>query len=221
MPDGAYYMSPHKLVAVDESHPDRTEPLTNIRHIFLEVISDEIGWRGANPATEDDLRSVHNRDYVRKLYDEYSGSPGRVNVDTRVDEAMLRAVRAAAGCAMAAASEAVSAESPTYSLTRPSWHHAQPDTADGYCLFNNLAIATETVLETTDVKRVAVVDWDVHHGNGTQEVFYGRDDVLVFNLHNHHGAWNEETHPQTGGATNKGRARGRVQRQRSVASRHR
>lgn len=209
MPDGAYYLASHELVAVDEPHPDRPERLTNIRHILTEVLGDELSWRIADTATADELCSVHAPTYIRDLTTEYRDSPGRVTVDTRVNEAMLRAARAAAGCALEAAHKAVASQTATYSLARPSGHHAQPTTADGFCLFNNIAIAAQTVLETTDIDRIAIIDWDVHHGNGTQEIFYDRDDVLVLNLHNYHGAWNDETHPQTGKLTEHGSGGGR------------
>ena len=83
-----------------------------------------------------------------------------------------------------------------YALVRPPGHHAQPATTDGYCLFANTAIAAEAA-RRRGVERVAIIDWDVHHGNGTQECFYGRADVLAISLHMPHGSWSE-AHPQTG-----------------------
>ena len=75
-------------------------------------------------------------------------------------------------------------------------HHAQPDMADGYCFFNNIGIAIEN-LRNQGLKKAAVIDWDVHHGNGTQEGFYADADILTVSLHMNHGAWGD-THPQTG-----------------------
>ena len=85
-----------------------------------------------------------------------------------------------------------------YACVRPSGHHAQPAQADGFCFFNNVAVAVEHAVATTDVERIAVVDWDVHHGNGTQECFYDRDDVLFVSLHNDHWSWDPAAHPQSG-----------------------
>jgi acetoin utilization deacetylase AcuC-like enzyme len=80
---------------------------------------------------------------------------------------------------------------------RPPSHHAAPDVADGYCFVNGVALAAVEAL-AQGCRRVAVVDWDVHHGNGSQEGFCARNDVLVVSLHMNHGAWGK-THPQTGG----------------------
>jgi acetoin utilization deacetylase AcuC-like enzyme len=84
----------------------------------------------------------------------------------------------------------------SYALVRPPGHHAQPARTDGYCMFSNTALAAETALRR-GVERVAIIDWDVHHGNGTQECFYDRGDVLSCSLHMPHGSWGP-AHPQTG-----------------------
>lgn len=91
---------------------------------------------------------------------------------------------------------------------RLSGHHAQRAQADGFCFFNNVAVAAEDALSTAPVDRVAIVDWDVHHGNGTQEVFYDRDDVLFISLHNDHGSWDPDAHPQTGNVDEDGAGEG-------------
>lgn len=90
----------------------------------------------------------------------------------------------------------------TYALVRPPGHHAQPGKADGYCLCNSTAIAAEH-LRARGAERVAIIDWDVHHGNGTQECFYSRADVLTVSLHEGHGSWGP-WHPQTGSPLEKG-----------------
>jgi acetoin utilization deacetylase AcuC-like enzyme len=83
-----------------------------------------------------------------------------------------------------------------YALVRPPGHHAQPERADGYCFFSNVAIAAEHA-RRRGIERVAVIDWDVHHGNGTQACFYARADVLTISLHQDHGPWGP-SHLQTG-----------------------
>ena len=93
-----------------------------------------------------------------------------------------------------------------YALLRPPGHHAQPQMADGYCFFNNIGVAIEA-LRARGLKRAAVIDWDVHHGNGTQQGFYDDADVLTVSLHMNHGAWGV-THPQTGDVDEVGRASG-------------
>src|SRR6202000_235608 len=104
---------------------------------------------------------------------------------------------AGASAAMEAA-RAASAQPgvPAYALIRPPGHHAQPGCADGYCFLNNTALAAETALRA-GAERGAIVDIDVHHGNGTQECFWNRPEVLTISLHMAHGPWGP-SHPQTG-----------------------
>jgi acetoin utilization deacetylase AcuC-like enzyme len=111
----------------------------------------------------------------------------------------MRGVRLAAGAAIEAARDvAAGRERIAYALVRPPFHHAQPDRADGYCFVNGVGLAALAAIDA-GCKRVAIIDWDVHHGNGTQEGFYDRDDVLTISLHMDHGSWGAAAHPQTGG----------------------
>ncbi|KAJ7571230.1 hypothetical protein O6H91_01G155900 [Diphasiastrum complanatum] len=93
-----------------------------------------------------------------------------------------------------------------YALVRPPGHHAQPSHADGYCFLNNAGIAVHVAL-MSGYKRIAVIDIDVHYGNGTAEGFYERDDVLTVSLHMNHGSWGP-SHPQTGQLDEVGRGKG-------------
>lgn len=83
-----------------------------------------------------------------------------------------------------------------YALVRPPGHHAQPTQADGYCFFNNAGLAIQSALDSGR-KKVAVIDIDVHYGNGTAEGFYQSDKVLTISLHMNHGSWGP-SHPQSG-----------------------
>jgi acetoin utilization deacetylase AcuC-like enzyme len=110
---------------------------------------------------------------------------------------------AAAGTAMAAGDAVISGNSRiAYALVRPPGHHAAPATADGYCFFNHVALVAERA-RAAGCERVAIIDWDVHHGNGTQACFYDRADVLTVSLHMRHGSWGP-SHPQTGSAAEVG-----------------
>ena len=93
-----------------------------------------------------------------------------------------------------------------YALVRPPGHHASSRTADGYCFFNNTALAAENA-RRRGKQRVAILDWDVHHGNGTQTLFYERDDVLTVSWHMAHGSWGA-SHPETGAPTETGNGGG-------------
>lgn len=93
-----------------------------------------------------------------------------------------------------------------YALVRPPGHHAQPDRADGYCFLNNAGLAVKLALDSGR-RRVAVVDIDVHYGNGTAEGFYHTDSVLTISLHMKHGSWGP-SHPQSGSVDEIGEGRG-------------
>lgn len=187
-------------LAVEEPHPDQPARVQNIKHILTHELEDHCTWQKVHPATRAELQQVHTADHIDNLRSFCQDGGGRLTAETGANERTFDAARYAAGAAIAAATGAVDTETTSvpYALVRPSGHHAQPSQIDGYCFFNNIAVATEAVLATTDVDRVAIVDWDVHHGNGTQEAFYDRDDVLFISLHNDHGSWDIDAHPQSG-----------------------
>lgn len=118
-----------------------------------------------------------NQNYVDWLEAFCEDGGGRIeDTTTGANEVTFDASRIAAGAAIAAVREAIEEkETVSYALCRPSGHHAQPTCADGFCFLNNAAIAAEEAL-AYGMERVAIIDWDVHHGNGTQEAFYNRDD---------------------------------------------
>jgi acetoin utilization deacetylase AcuC-like enzyme len=208
-PAGAFKHPSTPIVAADETHPDRRERVENVvatvEHGFPET------GRFVEPerATRDAIERVHDADYVDWLEAFCADGGGRIGrTTTGANEATYDAARVAAGAAVAAADHAVSGRSGVpYALCRPSGHHAQPTQADGFCFLNNAAIAAEDALAADGVDRVAVVDWDVHHGNGTQEAFYDRDDVLLVSAHHDHGSWSEY-HPQEGSLAEDGRGDG-------------
>ena len=168
-------------LAVEEPHPDRPERVRNIRRIIETELPELVTWADVTPATRTQLERVHDPAYLEEFERFCEAGGGRLTAETGANEASYAAAEHAAGAAISAAKHAVEHASQRipYALARPSGHHAQPAQADGFCFFNNAAVATEHVLKTTDTQRVAILDWDVHHGNGTQECFYGRDDVLA------------------------------------------
>ena len=117
------------------------------------------------------------------------------------------AALAAAGTSIAAVERVLSgAGDVAYALVRPPGHHAQPDKADGSCIFNNIGIATLFALQQ-GIERIAIIDWDQHHGNGTQEGFYTDDRVLTVSVHMPHGRWGQN-HSQRGTIDEVGSGRG-------------
>ena len=187
-------------LAVEEPHPDRPERLLNVRHILRHELGELITWRNAPPATDEQLHRVHTPEHVDSFEAFCERGGGRLTAETGANEASARAARHAAGAAAAAARHALEGgpDDVPYACVRPSGHHAQSSQVDGFCFYNNAAVAAEEALTTVAVDRVAILDWDVHHGNGTQEIFYDRDDVLTISLHNDHWSWDPDAHPQTG-----------------------
>jgi acetoin utilization deacetylase AcuC-like enzyme len=148
-----------------------------------------------HPAAE--LELVHDPAYLAEVRASADGGGRRYTSTTILGVRSWPAVVAAASAAMEAARAAMAQPGvPAYALVRPPGHHAQPACADGYCFVNNAALAAETARHEGAL-RVAIVDFDVHHGNGTQECFWNRQDVLTVSLHMDHGAWGP-SHPQTG-----------------------
>jgi len=196
-PDGAYDL-PLRETEVAEPHPDRPERLTNVERTVRTHLGEHATWPGVEPATRERLERVHDPDYLDEIEALAASGGGRIEATTGVSAATPEAVRYAAGAAIGAAEHTLESDADTvpYALVRPSGHHAQPARADGYCLVNNVAVAAEHAIDTGAADRVAVVDWDVHPGNGTQECFYDREDVLLVSLHNDFGSWGP-AHPQT------------------------
>ena len=204
-PGGEFDMPSSGRLAVDEPHPDRRERIENVVSIIRSELPGAT-WATVEPATRTQLERVHHPAYVDSVREWAADGGGRLTPETGGTAETYRAAVTAAGGAVAAAEQAVDAGRPEvpYALVRPSGHHAQPAQADGFCFVNNVAVAAAHLLATDRADRVAVVDWDVHHANGTQAAFYDRDDVLVVSLHTDHDSWSAETHPQACDLTERG-----------------
>jgi acetoin utilization deacetylase AcuC-like enzyme len=128
-----------------------------------------------------DLERVHTSRHIRMI-EELCGYEGKhyLDMDTFITGESFKLALLAAGSSIAAARLALEGEH-SFALVRPPGHHAEPDRAMGFCIFNNAAVAAAWALEQVD--RVAIVDWDLHHGNGTQKIFYRSDRVLFCSIH--------------------------------------
>ena len=195
---GFFEASASPYLGVVETHPENAERARNMLDVLEKgPLADSLDWHRAEPAGRDELLRFHHAEYIDELaaipVDETRWFSGT----TVFGPGSYRICGVATGQAVAAAKQVYQAGSGlAYALVRPPGHHAQPDMADGYCFFNNIGVAIEA-LRADGLKRAAVIDWDVHHGNGTQQGFYDDADVLTISLHMNHGAWGD-THPQTG-----------------------
>lgn len=131
-----------------------------------------------------ELALVHSEELIAAIERLDSAGGGLIDPDTALGEGSLSAALHAAGAACALAGALVGGEADFgFALTRPPGHHAERARAMGFCLFNNIAIAAELAIRDLDAQRVLIIDWDVHHGNGTAEIFYQRADVLYISIH--------------------------------------
>jgi acetoin utilization deacetylase AcuC-like enzyme len=165
-------------------HPDTPERLQAIERTLAE--HDWLGWerRAAPPAEPAQLELVHSADHVRRIGELSRAGGGAIDPDTVVGEPSYRAGLHAAGGACAMTRALLAGEATLgFCGVRPPGHHAEPDRAMGFCLFNNVAIAAELAIRELGARRVFILDWDVHHGNGTAEAFRHRSDVLFVSIH--------------------------------------
>jgi acetoin utilization deacetylase AcuC-like enzyme len=188
MPPGLYFSHPacleHDPSLFSPGHPDTPQRL-----IVLEAAlaaRDWLGWerRAAAAAEESQLELVHARGHVQGIRSLCERGGGAIDADTFVGAASYRAALHAAGGACSMTRALLDGEAEVgFCGVRPSGHHAEAARAMGFCLFNNVAIAAAVAIAELGLSRVFILDWDVHAGNGTAEIFRARTDVLVASIH--------------------------------------
>ena len=140
--------------------------------------------RTAPMATEEDLLRIHPADYLARFKALSDTGGGELGDFAPIGPGSYEIARLSAGLAIEAMAMVLRGDADNaYSLSRPPGHHCLPDHAMGFCMLANIPIAIEAAKARFGLKRVAVVDWDVHHGNGTQHIYYERNDVLTISLH--------------------------------------
>ncbi|HSD23534.1 MAG TPA: histone deacetylase [Solirubrobacterales bacterium] len=183
-------------------HPENGRRITAIE----EAMSDR-DWLGmelveAPAATREQLERVHSATHVDSIEELSERGGGPIDLDTVVSAGSWNAALHAAGGAVHAAERLVSDGGFAFCGLRPPGHHAEGDRAMGFCLFNNVAVASAHAIAELGVERVLILDWDVHHGNGTEAIFYGSSQVLYSSIHQ------SPLYPGTGAASDLGSGEG-------------
>jgi len=205
---GFFEASASPYLPIIENHPENAERTRNMLAVLQQgPIADALDWQRGEAALRTDLERFHRSNYIDELASIPPAETRSFSSTTVFGPGSYQICCKAAGQAIAAANHVFDGQGKlAYALVRPPGHHAQPQMADGYCFFNNIGVAIEA-LRARGLKSAAVIDWDVHHGNGTQQGFYDDADVLTVSLHMNHGAWGA-THTQTGDVDEVGAGRG-------------
>jgi acetoin utilization deacetylase AcuC-like enzyme len=188
LPGALYLHHPSSLEHDTGPHPERPD-----RIVAIERELESRGWLGyqrqeAPPVPREVLESVHPRDYVDAIERLCAEGGGMLDVDTVASPGSFEAALHAAGGPVRAVDVLLDGEraggpGPAFCALRPPGHHAEPARAMGFCLFNNVAVAARHALDAHGLERVLVLDWDVHHGNGTNDIFYETNEVLYTSIH--------------------------------------
>lgn len=185
-------------------HPESAERLVRIvDDLMSSGLWDRCDHPPGRDAEVEEIALVHDREYIDALLQLAEEGGGQLDFDTPVSRDSGRAALRAAGHVLDAVETVLKGDAANaLCLVRPPGHHARPERGMGFCLFNNIAIAAASLLERHGLKRVAIVDWDAHHGNGTQEAFWLDGRVIYLSLH----LW--PYYPGTGGEDEAGAGEG-------------
>jgi acetoin utilization deacetylase AcuC-like enzyme len=196
---GIYLRHPSSFEHDTGGHPENAGRLRAI-----EAALGERDWLGlevveAPAATREQLLRVHPQPHIEAIEEIARRGGGMIDMDTVTSAGSYVAALHSAGAAVAAVDRVIGGGADfAFCGTRPPGHHAEAARAMGFCLFNNIAVAAEHALAEHGAGRVAVIDWDVHHGNGTEAIFYESDRVLYASIHE------SPLYPGTGARTDTG-----------------
>ncbi len=171
-------------LGIQWNYPEHPGRLSSIINYLSEHPIPGVRFSGSRPATLEELSRVHTLSFLNDI-ESLRGESAWLDVDTTaVSPGSIDAAEVAAGAAIMATEAAVNREAESvFALCRPPGHHAEPVRARGFCLFNNVAVAAAHAQSELGCERVLIVDWDAHHGNGTQDIFWASPDVMFFDIH--------------------------------------
>jgi acetoin utilization deacetylase AcuC-like enzyme len=176
-------------------HVENSQRLTTtLSLIEKSEIKNKLVWLKPRPATIEELSKVHTKEYIYQIEEKCKAGGGWLDSDTVASMSSYKAAIYAAGAAITAVDVVMSSRvDSAFALVRPPGHHATCWHAMGFCLFSNVAVAAKYALSNYSINRVLIIDFDVHHGNGTQDAFYADSNVLYFSTHQY------PFYPGTGG----------------------
>ena len=185
-------------------HPENSERMEYaVRYVLDSDIASEIEM--INPVTTDTgcIYKIHQKEYLDSVKAISRMGGGYLDGDTYAGIQGFDAAWETASAAIAAVGTIINKKYKRIFLAgRPPGHHAENDHGMGFCIINNIAVAAEALITNHKLDRVAIIDWDVHHGNGTQNIFYSRSDILYISLHRY------PFYPGSGGARERGTGEG-------------
>jgi hypothetical protein len=197
----AYIYHPIYLEHDQPSHPENARRLKRILSTLEEEkVLTQLKLLEPRPATDEELERVHTPEHIERVKRMAQGGGGNLDPDTYVSPRSFDAASMAAGGVVRATEAVLAGEIANgFALVRPPGHHATSTRAMGFCLFNNVAVAARAALANESVERVFIADFDVHHGNGTQDTFADDPAVFYFSTHQYPyypgtGSWNEMGH---------------------------
>jgi acetoin utilization deacetylase AcuC-like enzyme len=171
-------------------HPEKAKRLTAIAEALKKVEwHDQLEWQLPIPVTQKDvlaqIQKIHTLEHIERIQRVAANGGGYLDADTPISERSYEVALLAVSAWLDGVDQVLDNKRPAFVLARPPGHHATRDTAMGFCLFSNAAIAAEYALTKPGVKRVGILDWDVHHGNGTEAIVRDNPQIAYCSLHQH------------------------------------
>lgn len=198
------YMDDTFLLHDTGRHPECAARLQHV-HAKLKAsgLLDRVTRADIQRADDKDVLRIHSANHIQQIREFVDAGGGQIEADTIVSPDSADVAWLAAGTGIDAASRIMKGEhQQALCLVRPPGHHAVPESPMGFCLLSNIAIAARTAIQKFGLNRVLIVDWDVHHGNGTQDAFYEDEQVTFFSAHRH------PFYPGSGLKSDSGRGKG-------------
>ena len=176
---------PDFLIHNQNGHPERKERLQALlTQLHNENLFEKLVQLEPMPAGSEEVGKVHSLDQIARIRSLCKLQKTQLDADTYLVPQSYDVALLSVGAALTAMRSVMDGKlNVCFSLGRPPGHHAEPHLSMGFCLFNNIAIAARLAQEEYGLKRILILDWDVHHGNGTQKAFYHQDNVLFISVH--------------------------------------